>query len=183
VTTEEPHTPGRFRIIAISGSLRAASSNTAMLEMGARLAPEGVDLVLWGGLDALPHFNPDIEQTGSLPLSVTALRATLCSADALIVSTPEYAHGLPGSFKNMLDWMVGDLDFAGMPVAIWNPTQRAEFAPAQLREILRTMAARIIDEASLGLIRLAEDAPTSAQVCQALLALAAVKRHRLENGS
>ncbi|MBV9079283.1 MAG: NAD(P)H-dependent oxidoreductase [Methylobacteriaceae bacterium] len=76
-----------------------------------------------------------------------AFREKVAGASALLVSCPEYAHGIPGAFKNALDWLVGDGRFAGMPVALWNGSPRSVHAPAQLREVLSTMAARIVDPA------------------------------------
>ncbi len=64
------------------------------------------------------HFNPDLDQEVSLPAEVVALRAVVAHADALVISTPEYVHALPGAFKNALDWLVSDPSFTGKPVAI-----------------------------------------------------------------
>ena len=95
------------KILAISGSLRAGSSNTALLRAAQALAPAGATVELYAGLAELPHFNPDLE--GHEPDSVHALRASLRAADAVLFSSPEYAHGVPGSLKNMLDWVVGSV--------------------------------------------------------------------------
>ncbi|HVX82644.1 MAG TPA: NADPH-dependent FMN reductase [Devosiaceae bacterium] len=139
-----------MRLLTISGSLRTASSNTALLEAVARLAPPGVEIVSYLGLGELPHFNPDLEAAGPPP-SVLALRAEVGAADGVLFSSPEYAHGIAGSFKNGLDWLVGSLEFPGKPVAILNAAPRASHADAQMREILRTMSARLIEPAMLTL--------------------------------
>jgi NAD(P)H-dependent FMN reductase len=135
------------KLLAISGSLRPASSNTALLEAAQRLAPPGLEIELWHGLGALPHFNPDldVEDQSRLPSEVRELRRLVGVADGLLLSTPEYAHGLPGSFKNALDWLVGSMEFPGKIVAIVSPSARSVHAPAQLREILSTMSARFTD--------------------------------------
>jgi NAD(P)H-dependent FMN reductase len=78
-----------------------------------------------------------------LPQTVAALRREVGRADGLVLSSPEYAHGIAGSFKNLLDWLVGSLEFPGKPVAVINAAPRAHHADAQLTEILRTMSARI----------------------------------------
>ena len=93
-----------MKIIAISGSLRARSSNLALLRAAAALAPEEIEVAIYEGLGALPHFNPDDDEEGATPPApVAALRALLADADGIVISTPEYAHGLPGSLKNALD--------------------------------------------------------------------------------
>jgi chromate reductase len=135
------------RILAISGSLRAASSNTALLRAVARLAPAEVEVALYGGLGALPHFNPDLED--GEPPAVTALRTFVCEADGLLICSPEYAHGVPGALKNALDWLVGGSEFIAKPVALLNASPRATHAQASLRETITTMSGRLVDEASI----------------------------------
>jgi chromate reductase, NAD(P)H dehydrogenase (quinone) len=141
------------RLLAISGSLRARSSNTAALSAAARLAPEGVAVVLYDGLAELPHFNPDLDHEGMQPpAAVAALRSLVESAGGLLFSTPEYAHGLPGSLKNALDWLVSAPAFYGKPVAIVDTSAAyAVHAVASLVEILSTMGTRLVREACLDL--------------------------------
>jgi NAD(P)H-dependent FMN reductase len=136
-------------LLSISGSLRAGSSNTVLLEAVAALVSDRVQVRQYGGLGSLPHFNPDLESEDArlLPPEVAELRRMVGECDALIVSTPEYAHGLPGSFKNALDWLVGSTEFPGKVVAILSPSARSVHARAQLREILTTMSARVLDGA------------------------------------
>ena len=90
-----------MRILAISGSLRHASTNTAALEALVRLAPKGVKVLLYGDLAKLPPFNPD-DDLEDKPKSepVDTLRALVDASDALVIAAPEYAHGLPGALKN-----------------------------------------------------------------------------------
>jgi chromate reductase, NAD(P)H dehydrogenase (quinone) len=136
------------RLLTISGSLRRASTNTAALEALARLAPEGVKVLVYGDLATLPPFNPDDDvEDGPKPGPVETLRALVGASDALIIAAPEYAHGVPGALKNALDWMVASETFAGKPVALVNTSPRAFHAQASLREILSTMAARVMPEA------------------------------------
>jgi chromate reductase, NAD(P)H dehydrogenase (quinone) len=139
-----------MRILAISGSLRALSLNTAALQALALLAPAGVDIVLYDGLSKLPLFNPDLD-TATLPPKVAALRREIALSDGLVISSPEYAHGVAGALKNALDWLVSGVEFPGKPVALFNTSPRAEHAQAQLREILKTMAAQLLDDASIAL--------------------------------
>ena len=136
------------RVLAISGSLRRASTNTAALEALARLAPEGVKVLVYGDLAKLPPFNPDEDSEDKpKPEPVKTLRALVEASDALVIAAPEYAHGLPGVLKNALDWLVASETFAGKPTALINTSPRAFHAQASLREILSTMAACLIPEA------------------------------------
>ena len=139
---------GALRLLAISGSLRRASTNTAALEALARLAPDSVKLLLYRDLAKLPPFNPDDDiEDKSKPEPVETLRALVAGSDALVIAAPEYAHGLPGALKNALDWLVASESFAGKPTVLINTSPRAFHAQASLREILSTMAARLMPEA------------------------------------
>ena len=137
-----------LKLLAISGSLRAVSSNTSLLRAAQALAPNGAAIEFNGGLGALPHFNPDLDRD-PLPAAVVDLRARINAADGLLISSPEYARGVAGVMKNALDWMVSDVDFAGKPVALFNASPRATHALAALRLTLETMAAPVVDEASI----------------------------------
>jgi chromate reductase len=139
-----------MRLLAISGSLRAVSSNTAALQAAARLAPEGLEIVLYEGLGDLPLFNPDLD-TETPPTVVTDLRHQIDRCDGVLICSPEYAHGIAGAMKNLLDWLVSSLEFPEKPVALINASPRAVHSQAQLREILTTMSARLIEDASIEL--------------------------------
>lgn len=138
-----------LRILALSGSVRRDSTNTALLRAAASAAPEGVQVELYAGLSALPIFNADY--TEALPPEARALRAALAAADGLLVSSPEYAHGVPGGLKNALDWIVGWGELSGKPVALWQASVYGEHAKASIAEILTTMAMQIVPEAALTL--------------------------------
>jgi chromate reductase, NAD(P)H dehydrogenase (quinone) len=140
-----------MKILAMSGSLRAGSINTALLHAARCLAPPEIKIALFSGFGLLPHFDPDLDtQDGSgLPVSVIDLRKRIGEADGLLIACPEYAGGMPGSFKNMLDWLVGSTEFVEKPVAIFNASPRATEAQKSLRLVLRTMSARIIEESSI----------------------------------
>ncbi|HEX5438020.1 MAG TPA: NADPH-dependent FMN reductase [Gemmatimonadaceae bacterium] len=136
-----------MHILAISGSLRAASSNTLLVRAAIAQAPSGVTVVPYDGLAELPHFNPDLDgalDDPALPSPVRALRAQVSVADALLISSPEYAHGVPGSLKNALDWLVGGSEMPDKPVALVTTSTRATYAQASLAETLRTMSARVV---------------------------------------
>jgi chromate reductase len=138
-----------IRLLAISGSVRAASTNTALLRAAVKAAPEGVAVTLYAGLSELPVFNPD--HTEDLPPAVAELRRLTLGCDGLLISSPEYAHGVPGGMKNALDWMVGWGELAETPVALWHTSVYGEHAKASLVEILKTMSMRIVPEAAFTL--------------------------------
>jgi len=139
---------GAIKLLAISGSLREASTNTALLRAAMLLAPAGTTIRFYDGLARLPHFNPDLD-VAPLPSAVDDLRHQVAAADGLLVSAPEYARGVPGSLKNALDWLVSSDVFPGKPVAFLHASARGVVSQAALRLILETMSARLIDEASI----------------------------------
>ena len=136
-----------MKILAISGSLRAASLNSLLLRAVACLAPADISVNLYRGLGNLPLFNPDIE--ASDPSTVADLRTQILSADALLIASPEYAHGITGVMKNALDWMVSCEAFVHKPVALLNASPRAVHAQAALRETVTVMSACIVEDASI----------------------------------
>ena len=139
-----------MRIVAISGSLRRGSSNAALLRAAAQVAPPDVTVEIYEGLGQLPHFNPDDDAEDSEPPApVSALRRMLIDADAVLISSPEYAHGVPGVLKNMLDWLVSTGELVGKPVALLNASPAGgTYAQNSLRETLRTMNWQVVDAAS-----------------------------------
>lgn len=167
-----------MHFLAISGSLRAASINSALLRATARLAPPGITVRLSAGIGDFPLFNPDIETP--TPAAVARFMAEIAAADALIIASPEYAHGVPGPMKNALDWLVSTEHFIDKPVALFNASPLSTWAPAALHEIVKVMSARIVEPACITLplrgARMGEDAivqhaQMAAQIRAALLAL------------
>ncbi|HEU4946938.1 MAG TPA: NADPH-dependent FMN reductase, partial [Kribbella sp.] len=108
-----------MHLLLISGSTRAASTNTAVLRTAQALAPAEVSTTLYDGLSELPAFNPDDDHPPLHP-AVDGLRRAVGTADAILFCTPEYAGALPGSFKNLLDWTVGGGEMDGRRVAWLN---------------------------------------------------------------
>ena len=136
-------------VLTLSGSLRHSSLNTAMLLMAANRAPQGLGVSRPRRLGDLPLFNPDLEVYEPPP--VARLRRDIARAGAVLIASPEYAHGVSGVMKNALDWMVASGVFVDKPVVLWNASPRARHALATLRETLTVMSARLIDEAGLEL--------------------------------
>ena len=135
-----------LRILAISGSLRARSSNTSLLRLAIDVAPDDVEIVMYDGLATLPHFNPD-DDVDVPPAPVLELRARVGEADGLLFCSPEYAHGVPGSLKNALDWLVASLELPHKPVALLNASPWATHAQASLVETLTVMSTRVVHDA------------------------------------
>ena len=141
-----------MQLLTVSGSLRAVSSNGAVLDAIVALAPPHVRVARFDGLADLPAFNPDLDGEGAAPPpAVARWRAAIAAADAVVICSPEYAHGVPGALKNALDWLVSGPDVPGLPVAVVNATTRAHIAHASLIETLRTMSASVVEEASVSL--------------------------------
>jgi len=129
-----------MEILMISGSLRPGSTNTSLLRTAQIVAPPGISAVLYDGMGALPHFNPD-DDRDPLDPGVDDLRQSIAAANALLLSTPEYAGGLPGSFKNLLDWTVGGGETYGMPLA-WVNASASPTGATDAYESLRIVASR-----------------------------------------
>ena len=139
-----------MHVLTVPGSLRAGSSNATLLAAAALLAPAGVRVSACDALAAIPAFNPDIEEgPGPVPNAVVHWRTALAGADAVLISSPEYAHGVPGVLKNALDWVVGSGELVGKPVGLLSASAASRFAHPQLVEILTVMSAVLIPEATV----------------------------------
>lgn len=134
-----------MNILALCGSLRARSFSAGLLRAAGALAPIGVDFRIFDGHGRLPLFNPDLE--ADAPEPVSSLWDAVTWADAIVIASPEYAHGVTGTMKNMLDWLVGHVPFAYKPVAVFNPSYQSHHADEALKETLRTMAADLVADA------------------------------------
>jgi len=145
-----------MRILAISGSLREASNNTALLRALREEAPEGVEVELWNGLKGIPPYDSDDDVVPG-PQEVERFRSLVREADAVFFATPEYNSSVPGALKNALDWASRPLatnDFRNKPVAVISSSAGAfggVWAAAELRKVLGAMGARVADaELSVG---------------------------------
>jgi chromate reductase, NAD(P)H dehydrogenase (quinone) len=140
-----------MRILAISGSLRAASHNTALLRAAADLAPAGVELELYDGLESLPPYNED-RDTDLPPAAVADLRSAIASADAVLLATPEFNGSMPGQMKHLVDWASrphgNGSALWGKPVAVVGASVTdygAVWAQDHLRNALGIAGARVLD--------------------------------------
>jgi chromate reductase len=137
-------------VLGISGSLRAGSHNTRLLELAGRQLPAGSRLVVWDQLKSVPPFGEDDEAAPALV--VEALRRAVASADAVLIATPEYNHSVPGQLKNALDWLSRPLAtnvLRGKPVAVIGASTGlfgAVWAQAETRKVLQAIGARVLDD-------------------------------------
>jgi chromate reductase len=132
------------RILAVCGSLQAASSNLSLLELAQRLgAPLGLEVVLFDGLRRLPHFDPDLPE----PPEVSEWRRAIAESDALLIASPEYGHSLPGALKNAIDWVIGTGELEKKVVAITSAVPiaaRGRMGLQALRQTLGAVSAQIV---------------------------------------
>ena len=143
-----PRLQSATRLLLVSGSTRAGSTNVAALRTLAALLPTGVHAELFDDLAGLPAFNPD-DDLDPLPAPVLRLRGAIEAADAVLISTPEYAGTLPGAFKNLLDWTVGGTSFTDRPTAWVNVAApgRGDGAVETLRLVLGYVGAHLVEPA------------------------------------
>lgn len=140
-----------IKIFAISGSLRASSSNTSLLKAIANIAPSNVVINIYDGLDSMPYFSPERDTPNAHP-AVEDLRKQIQQADAVIICTPEYAFGVPGALKNALDWTVSSGDFSKKPLALISASplaSGADKAHAALMLTFKALDAIITEETKL----------------------------------
>jgi chromate reductase, NAD(P)H dehydrogenase (quinone) len=139
-----------MKVLAISGSLRRDSHNSALLRAAAERMPAGVELELWDGLKAVPPYDED-DDRDLAPAAVTALRSAVAGADAVLFATPEYNHSIPGSLKNAIDWVSRPMatnPLRNKPVAVIGASTGifgAVWAQAELRKVLGALGARVLD--------------------------------------
>lgn len=138
-----------MRILAISGSLRQDSHNATLLRAAADLLSPGVALTLHGGLREIPPFDED--EYPDVPAAVQRLRAEVAAADAVLISTPEYNHSIPGQLKNALDWLsrpLAESPLRNKPAAVIGASTGmfgAVWAQAETRKVLGAIGARVLD--------------------------------------
>lgn len=137
--------PRVLRIVCVCGSLQAQSGNRRLLHRARELAPHPLELELFEGLGALPHFNPDLD-AGAID-SVSAWRASLASSLVVLIACPEYGHSLPGVVKNAVDWVIGSGELEGKPVAVTASTpslERGRRGIKALRDTLEAVSAKLL---------------------------------------
>lgn len=136
------------KILAICGSTRKTSSNLHLIKAIEKLYSHQLTFTLYEGLLQLPQFNPD-DDTETPPLPVVALRKQVSDADGILICTPEYAMGVPGSLKNLLDWTVSSSDFSNKSVAAITASLSGQKAHLSLLSTLHVIEARVEDDMQL----------------------------------
>lgn len=126
------------KLLAISGSARRLSTNTALLKVLAEVAPDGVEVSIFDGVGDLPVFSPDREGPDTPP-EVADFIDLIRQADGLIVASPEYVRTLPGGLKNAIDWLVSSDAIIAKPAAIVHGSHRGDDMLATLRTVLGTV--------------------------------------------
>jgi NAD(P)H-dependent FMN reductase len=153
-------------IVAVSGSLSGGSSNSALLRVVRAAASAPDEILLYESLDDIPHFSPDRDRDPAPP-AVSALRSAIAAADAVLIATPEYAGGMPGSLKNALDWLVGSGELYGKPVVVVSaaPSEaRGHHARESLERTLQMQGARVCDSFSVAVPRGSDPGPVAGGV-------------------
>lgn len=150
------------------------------------MAPAGIEIDAFTELASIPSFNPDLD-TEAPPDPVRRFRSRLDACEGLLISSPEYAHGIPGALKNALDWIVSSGELIDKPIALVNASARATYAWNALVEVLTTMSAHVVPEASITIaldgsrmnaIELCSDARVSALLLSSIEALRSACLHR-----
>ncbi|MFT3827968.1 MAG: NADPH-dependent FMN reductase [Chitinophagaceae bacterium] len=136
------------KVLAICGSTRKASSNLYLIQAIATLAKDRMEITLFEGLMNIPPFNPD-DDNDQPPAVITSFRQQLRNADGILICTPEYAMGLPGTLKNAIDWTVSSCEFSNKPVAAITASSQGNLAHASLLATLKVIEAHITDDTQL----------------------------------
>jgi len=136
------------KILAISGSIRAKSSNLSILRLIADMMPVAVQYEIYSGLDTIPLFNPDLD-TETVAQTVTEFRKKIKDADGILFCTPEYAFGVPGALKNALDWTVSSGEFTDKPVALITASSQGSRAHESLQHTLSAIGTKFTKEETL----------------------------------
>ena len=136
------------KIFAVCGSTKKASLNLSLIHAIAALTNADFELTICNELAQIPHFNPDLD-TDTPPEEVQSFRHKLRAADGVLICTPEYAMGVPGTLKNALDWTVSSCEFSQKPVALITASSLGEKAHASLLETLRIIESNVTDETQM----------------------------------
>ncbi len=138
----------RKKIIAISGSTRHRSTNLTLINTIKDLYADKLDISIFQGLSDIPHFNPDLD-TDNPPKFVADFRKHLNEADGILICTPEYAMGVPGTLKNAIDWTVSSMEFSHKPVALITASSSGQKGHLSLMETLKIIESDIPESSQL----------------------------------
>ncbi|MHC2360947.1 NADPH-dependent FMN reductase [Rhizobium leguminosarum] len=139
-----------MKILAISGSARLNSTNTAMLRAIRAIAPSDIEVSIFDGVGRLPVFSPDLEGE-SLPEAVRDFIDVIAKSDGVIIASPEYVRSIPGGLKNAIDWLVSGDEIVHKPIALLHASHRGDDMLAGLRTVLATITDRFAEDIFLRL--------------------------------
>src|SRR5215510_6083509 len=139
---------GLKKIIAISGSTRKYSTNLSLINAIKDLYGDRLEIKIFEGLAEIPHFNPDLN-TDNAPDKVVSFRKKLTEAEGILICTPEYAMGVPGTLKNAIDWTVSSMEFSHKPVALITASTLGQKAHQSLLDTLKIIEAKIDESCQL----------------------------------
>ncbi|MGR8961654.1 NADPH-dependent FMN reductase [Rhizobium leguminosarum] len=174
-----------MKILAISGSARLNSTNTAMLRAIRAIAPSDIEVSIFDGVGRLPVFSPDLEGE-SLPEAVRDFIDVIAKSDGVIIASPEYVRSIPGGLKNAIDWLVSGDEIVHKPIALLHASHRGDDMLAGLRTVLATITDRFAEDIFLrlplmkldpaGVLRIIETAENRSRVQAYLHAFSAYCR-------
>jgi chromate reductase, NAD(P)H dehydrogenase (quinone) len=136
------------KILALCGSTRKNSTNLNLIKAVTNLAEDKLEIILFENISTIPHFNPDLDNENP-PQSVIDFRKQLREADGILICTPEYAMGVPGTLKNAIDWTVSSMEFSKKPTVLITASSMGEKGHASLLETLKVIEADITDQTQL----------------------------------
>jgi chromate reductase, NAD(P)H dehydrogenase (quinone) len=161
------------KVIAICGSTRKTSSNLILIHAIEKLASEKFSMVVFQDIESIPHFNPD-HDLDTPPVEVIKLRNQLREYDGILICTPEYAMGVPGTLKNMIDWTVSSMEFSKKPTVLITASSLGEKGHASLMETLKIIEADITEQMQLHIPYIKTKLNNEGQICD-LITLDAVE--------
>ena len=134
-----------MKILAVSGSTRQQSTNTALLKAIQSISHDDIALTVFDVIGNLPVFSPDLDGP-NLPESVRDFMRVIAQNDGLLISSPEYIRGIPGGLKNAIDWLVSGDQIIGKPIALVHASHRGDDMLDALRKVLSTISNNINEE-------------------------------------
>jgi chromate reductase len=138
----------RKKITAICGSTRQNSSNLNLIKAIVELTKDQLEVTIFKSIAEIPHFNPDLD-TENPPKEVTDFRKQLKRSEGILICTPEYAMGVPGTLKNAIDWTVSSCEFSHKPVALITASSSGQKGHISLLETLKIIESNIPDDSQL----------------------------------
>ena len=136
------------KVVAICGSTRQTSINHSLIKAIAALSAANLDLIIFDGIANLPHFNPD-NDGDNVAKEISDFREQLANAAGIIICTPEYAHGVPGTLKNAIDWTISSSSFPKKPTMLITASTGGKYGHKALMETLKAIEANSVEKLQL----------------------------------